>query len=204
MIVDAVPQSDRLATSSAPLHPLIAQRWSPRALDPAATISDDALRALFEAARWAPSWGNSQPARFLVGRRGDDTFGRLLGVLSRGNQGWAGAAGALVLGAAVARDDKGELVPYAEYGVALAAQNLALQAVAEGLAAHQMSGFDKEAARSVLDLPATVEPVIVIAVGRLAAPGTAPADLAERDTRPRSRHPLNELVFTGEWGQSAF
>ncbi|MCP2258041.1 Nitroreductase [Streptoalloteichus tenebrarius] len=204
MTTDAVPQSDRVAASSAPLHPLIAQRWSPRALDPTATLGDDELRALFEAARWAPSWGNSQPARFLVGRRGDATFEALFGTLSRGNRGWAGAAAALVLGVAVARDDEGEPVPYAEYGVALATQNLALQAVAEGLVAHQMSGFDKDAARRAVDLPARLEPVIMVAVGRLAAPGTAAPDLAERDARPRRRHPLGELVFAGEWGRPAF
>ncbi len=43
------------------------------------------LDALLEAARWAATWGNRQPVRFVVGVRGDDTFDRLAATLKRGN-----------------------------------------------------------------------------------------------------------------------
>jgi hypothetical protein len=36
------------------VHPLILNRWSPRAMN-GETISDEELMSLFEAARWAPS-----------------------------------------------------------------------------------------------------------------------------------------------------
>src|SRR5919108_1971525 len=108
------------ADSSVPLHPLLAERWSPRALDPAVELTDRQFTALFEAARWAPSWGNTQPARYIAGRRDDGTFGRILGTLSRGNRGWAASAAALAIGVTQTVNDDGEPLPYGEYGLALA------------------------------------------------------------------------------------
>lgn len=191
------------ADSGVELHPLIADRWSPRALDPAAEISEQALLALLEAARWAPSYGNTQPARYLVGRRGDTTFQRIVDVLSRGNKAWAGAASALLLACAQTVNEKGQ-IPLAEYGVGLASENLVLQAVALGLVAHQMGGFDTEAARRVFDLPEQVRPLAVIAVGT-----QGPAELLAEDRRakelaPRRRRPLDEIAFRDRWGTPAF
>ena len=47
------------------LHPLIINRWSPRALDVDDAISNDDLYAILEAARLAPSAFNEQPWRFI-------------------------------------------------------------------------------------------------------------------------------------------
>lgn len=69
----------KTASTAAPLHPLLAERWSPRGLDRTHRLDDAALTALLEAARWAPSAGNSQPWRFLVARRGDAAFGAAAG-----------------------------------------------------------------------------------------------------------------------------
>lgn len=206
--VAGVAESDRFtidkrADTSVTVHPLIGARWSPRALDPSAELTDDQLRALLEAARWAPSFGNTQPARYLVGRRGDDTFTRIHDLLTPSNQSWARDAAALLLGAAVTRNDKGE-IPYAEYGLGLATENLVLQAVAEGLVAHQMAGFDHEAARPVFSLPDEVRPLIVIAIGKLGDPTRLTENQRERELAPRARLPLEDLMYTGTWGQSLY
>ena len=193
-------RADKTADTSVPVHPLIAQRWSPRALDPDAEVDDDQLRAMLEAARWAPSYGDTEPARYLVGRRGDDTFRRIASVLTRSNQEWTAAAAVLMLGLVVTVNEKGD-IPYAEYGLALASQNLVLQAFAEGLVAHQMAGFDKDAARREFTLPDDVRPVIAIAVGGLGDPDTLPERRRDREIAPRRRRPLAEFAFTGEWGQ---
>jgi nitroreductase len=194
---------DKPAETSVELHPIIAARWSPRAFDPAGEVSDRSLRALLEAARWAPSNGNTQPARYLVGRRGDDTYERIFGTLSRGNKNWAGAASVLLLACAVTENRKGT-IPHAEYGVGLASQNLVLQAVAEGLVAHQMGGFSRDAARAVFALPDEVLPLAVIAVGVLGAPELLPEDMRPKEIAPRRRLPLEEIAFAGEWGTPAF
>jgi nitroreductase len=191
------------ADSSAPLHPIIAERWSPRALDPAGTVTDEQLRSMLEAARWAASYGDTQPARYLVGRRGDETFRRIHGVLVPGNQSWAHAAAVLMLGVAVTRNAKGE-VPYAEYGMGLATQNLVLQAVASGLVAHQMAGFEPEAARVEFDLPPEARPMIAIAVGVLGHPSLLIERRRAREVAPRTRLGLAEIAFGGEWGKPLF
>lgn len=194
---------DRWADSSVELHPLIATRWSPRALDPDGEVSDAALRTLLEAARWAPSHGNTQPARYLIGRRGDEAFARIYELLNRGNKGWAHAAAVLLLACAQTVNEKGEIL-LAEYGVGLASENLVLQAVALGLVAHQMAGFNATGARLVFELPDEVRPLAVIAVGVLGPPELLPEDRRAKETAPRRRLPLGEIAFAGEWGNPAF
>ncbi|WP_433267377.1 nitroreductase family protein [Actinosynnema sp. CS-041913] len=182
------------------LHPIIAQRWSPRAFDPEATVDASIVRLLMEAARWAPSHGNTQPARFIVGYRGDETFQRIYGTLRPGNQSWAGRASVLVVGARVTGDERGP-IPNTEYGLGLAVQNLVLQAVHLGLVTHQMGGFGKEAVAEAFGLPEDVVPVVVVAIGYLGDVNDLPEDLQARERRPRERRPLNEIVFTGTWGK---
>lgn len=193
-----------MAETSVPIHELMANRWSPRAFDPDAKVTSEQLQAMLEAARWAPSFGNTQPARFLVGTRGDDTYRRIFGTLTTRNQSWTQRAGALLVALAITRNEKGE-IPYAEYGVGLAGENLALQAEAEGLHVHQMAGFDPDGVRREFTLPEEVRPIVAIAVGVLGPAEllTDERDLA-RETGPRNRVPLAEYAFTGDWGQPAF
>lgn len=195
---------EKRATTSVPVHDPIARRWSPRALDERHTVSSDQLRALLEAARWAPSFGNTQPTRYLVGLRGDDTYRRILATLTERNQEWAHRASALLLAVVVTRNAKGE-IPLAEYGAGLATENLVLQAVADGLDAHQMAGFDADAARREFAVPEHARPVVAVAVG-LATDAevlAAPRDIS-REQAARGRHGLSEVAFAGSWGKPAF
>src|SRR3954462_5200266 len=125
--------AQKIAETSVPVHPLLAQRWSPRGLDAAHALDARSVQALLEAARWAPSANNSQPWRFLVGRRGEDTFTRLLGVLAPGNCSWAHTASALILVAAQTVDDAGRTCPWALFDAGQAVAALSVQAEADGL-----------------------------------------------------------------------
>ena len=180
-------------------HPLIAARWSARGLDPDAPVSTAQLRALFEAARWAASSGNLQPYRYILGPRGTETFERIFGVLKPRNQRWVRAAAALVLGVAVTADEDGRPIPYARYDLGQATAQLALQAVAEGLVAHQMAGFFPDAARAEFGLPPHHEPTVAVAIGVLGSAENLPDDLQAREARPRLRRPLAETVLTGDY-----
>ncbi|MDV6011301.1 nitroreductase family protein [Haloechinothrix sp. LS1_15] len=194
---------DKPATTSVPVHEPIARRWSPRAFDPDAAVGETRLRALLEAARWAPSFGNTQPARYLVGRRGDAVYGTILRTLTERNADWAKRAAVLLLAVAVTENTKGT-IPYAEYSAGLATENLVLQATVSGLAAHQMAGFDADAARAAFSLPPHARPLVAIAVGLQAAPEVLDEDsLIERERAPRSRLPLTKMAF-GAWGEPAF
>jgi nitroreductase len=191
----------RRADTRVPIHDAIATRWSPRAFDADAVVTADEVTALLEAARWAPTWGRRQPVRFMVGLRGDDTFAHLAATLRRGNS-YAHAAGALILLAAdEGPDEKTALYSGVDTGAALA--NLAVEAVARSLVVHPMAGFDAEAARAAFSIPDGVRPLVVVAVGSLGDYATASEEIAERDSLPRERLPLEAVAFAGRWG-SAF
>ena len=185
----------KTATTTVPVHPLLAERWSPRGFDQAHELADDRLTALLEAARWAPSAANSQPWRFLVARRGEDAHARLFAALARGNQAWAGAASALVLVAARTAGDDGRPQPWALYDTGQAVAALVTQAQADGLAVHQMGGFDTEAVRNGFGLDASLTPVVVLAVGRQDVAAGLPEHLASRESAPRTRQPLGDLLL---------
>jgi nitroreductase len=185
----------KTASTTVPVHPLLAERWSPRGFDRAHEIGDEALAALLEAARWAPSAQNSQPWRFLVTRRGDPAHDRLFAALAPGNQAWAGAASALVLVAARTSGDDGRPQPWALYDTGQAVAALVTQAQADGLSVHQMGGFDTDAVRAGLGLGEILTPVVVLAVGRHDSEAGLPEPLAAREAAPRTRHPLGDLLL---------
>ncbi|KZB83247.1 nitroreductase family protein [Amycolatopsis regifaucium] len=192
------------AETSTPIASILAARWSPRAYDESAIVTEEQLRALLEAARWAPSFGNTQPARYLVGLRGTPSFDRILATLNSGNRAWAHRAGLLLMGLMVTTNEKGA-VPYAEYGLGLATENLVLQAVDLGLIAHQMAGFSADAAKDFFGLPDDVVPKVAIAVGSPADPSVLEEDWRiEREKAPRERLPLAEFAYSDTWGASAF
>ncbi len=176
------------------LHPIIARRYSPRAFDPARPVESEVLLALLEAARWAPSSFNSQPWRFMVGQRGEATYARLLDALAEGNRAWAQHAPVLILTVAQEQGPRGPL-RYAWHDVGLATAQLILQATALGLHAHPMAGFAKQAVRAAFAIPDEFAPVLVLAVGYLPE-AAGPAEAAAR-----TRLPLAEIAFQGQWGQ---
>jgi hypothetical protein len=78
------------------LHPLLAGRWSPTRFDPTHEIAPDQVEVLLEAARWAPSAGNSQPWAFIIARRGTAEHTRLVRHLAGSSGAWAPSASLLV------------------------------------------------------------------------------------------------------------
>ncbi|MEV7093652.1 nitroreductase family protein [Amycolatopsis sp. NPDC051045] len=191
------------AVTSVPIASLMTERWSPRAFDESARVTTDQVKALLEAARWAPSFGNTQPARYLVGLRGTPSFDAILATLNSGNRAWAHRASLLLIGVMVTTNSKGS-VPYAEYGLGLASENLVLQAVELGLIAHQMAGFSPDAVRAAFTLPEDAVPKVAIAVGSPASPEVLEEERRiERERAERVRVPLAEFAFTGSWGTPA-
>jgi nitroreductase len=191
-------RDDRLADTRVPIHEPIAARWSPRAFDPEATVTPEQLTAVLEAARWAATWGHRQPVRFLVGVRGDATFDAIAATLKRGNS-YAHLAGALILVCAdEGPDERTALYSGVDAGAAIA--NASIEAVARGLIAHPMAGFDADAARAAFAIPDGVRPVAVLAVGTLGDYATADEAIVERDSRARERLPLDQVAFSGRWG----
>lgn len=191
--------ADRRAQTQVPIHPPIAERWSPRAFDPGATLATEQVIGLLEAARWAATWGGRQPVRFVVGLAGDPTYETLGGLLKRGNA-YAKNSAALILVCADEGEDE-NTARYALVDAGAAMANMAIEAVARGLVSHPMAGFDVEGAGTAFAIPPGVRPLAIVAVGSLAAPGTAGPEVAERDSLPRQRAALSEVTFAGRWGR---
>lgn len=176
------------------LHPLLAERWSPRGFDPDQVLTLDDLLPLLEAARWAPSSGNTQSTRYAVALRGERRHDALMAALDGGNRTWAGRAAALVVVVALEADETGRRYRTALHDAGQGVAHLSVQAVAEGLHTHQMAGFDADGVRAALGLSPVQRPVVVVAVGRVGGP---PLDerLAAREAAPRTRRPLSELLL---------
>lgn len=191
----AAPSTLRTAETSVPLVPLLDERWSPRSFDPTAEISDRQLDALLEAARWAPSAANTQPRRFVVGRRGTATFDTIVKALMGFNAAWAGNASALVVAVAETSTVEGEVRQWAEYDLGQAVAHLTVQAHAEGFHTHQMAGVEWDEIVVAFGLTDNLKPVTVTAVGVVDEADKLIEALAERETAPRERLPLSELVL---------
>jgi nitroreductase len=188
----------RTTDSSQPLVPLLDERWSPRSFDADATIADAQFDAILEAARWAPSAANTQPRRFIAGRRGTETFRRIDENLMGFNKAWAFRASALVVAIAETVTEDGQERQWAQYDLGQSIASLAVQAHAEGLHVHQMAGIDIEGLRAAFDLPERYLPVTVTAIGTVAHPSQLDEKTAERETAPRTRLPLDEVVLVKE------
>ncbi len=191
------------AATRHPIHALLRQRWSPRAFTDR-LIAPETLHRMLEAARWAPSAGNGQPWAFIVATRDDAAeFARLLGVLNEKNQEWARDAAVLMLGLAAIRRPDGKEHRLALYDLGLAVENLVVEGMANDVYAHQMAGFDADAARLAYDIPDSHAVVAAIALGYPADPAALPDDLREREQSPRARKSLAELIFRGQFGATA-
>lgn len=187
--------ASKAATTVAPLHPLLAERWSPRALDPRHELTAGQLTALLEAARWAPSASNTQPWRFAVALRGSAEYTAVLDALAPGNRVWAHAASALIVAAAETTGPDGAPRPWAVYDTGQAVAHLSVQAQHEGLAVHQLGGFDRDQVAALLAAPGEVTPLVVLAVGRRDDTLQLPEPFASRETAARDRRPLDQLLL---------
>lgn len=198
----STPSLGHPAPSDHPLHPLLSERWSPRAFSGEAVPPED-LAALFEAARWAPSCFNEQPWRFLVARRDQpEEHARLLGLLVEANRSWAAQAPVLALAcAATSFTRNGKPNRHAGHDLGQALAHLSVEATARGLVVHQMAGFDAEAAREVCGLPDGVEACTAFVVGKPGDPDSLPDALAERERAPRERRRQADFVFGSRWSE---
>lgn len=183
----------------------IRRRWSPRSFSDTPLTEED-LRALLEAARWAPSSFNEQPWRFIVARREDEAeFRTMLECINSKNREWAGAAPVLMLTVArrlFARDGRENRHAYHDVGLAMG--NLINQAMSMDIYVHQMAGILPERARDVYRVPDEYDVVAGVALGHLGDPDELDDPSRRRaETGSRSRRPLSELVFEGAWGSTA-
>lgn len=186
--------ADRHATTAVPIHPLLASRHSTRALTPGIDLTDAQITALLEAARWAPSAGNTQPWRFLLAKRETGGFKRVLDCLNPGNRDWASQASALLVAVRTDANEWGAL-SHAMYDLGQSMAHLTFQALAEGLTVRQMGGFDAAALAAEFGLEATLVPTTVVAIGVAGDPADLPESVSGPDRAARVRLAIDDLLI---------
>lgn len=168
---------------------IIRSRRSIRKYQRKAVAWDDMAKIL-EAGRWAPSSGNLQTWKFIV--VDDDEAVQTIANEIAG-QPWIAMAPACIV--ACAEPEKAELY-YGERGrrlysiqnLAMAIQNMLLEAHALGLGACCVGAFDSAKLRKLLSIPDNVEPQAIIPIGYP----------AEKPEEP-SRLPLESLAYFNVW-----
>jgi nitroreductase len=188
------------ADTNPAVHELIRARWSPRAFSDQAVSTAD-LETILEAGRWAASSYNEQPWRFLVARKSDPAFKRFLDLLMPANQAWAKDAQVLIITAAKKTfSHNGSPNHYGMHDAGQAFANMMLQATALGLHMHGMGGFDHARARTELGIPDDCEVGAAAALGYRGSPDQLSEHYRKSEVAHRTRKPLQEIAFSGGWG----
>ncbi|HQO33069.1 MAG TPA: nitroreductase family protein [bacterium] len=195
---------ENIAKTDHPVMDVIKRRWSPRAISNR-PVEPEKLRIVLEAARWAPSCYNNQSWRFLVATRDDPVeFERMLGCLVEQNIVWARSAPVLMICVAPLNlEFNGQPNRHAFFDAGLASENMILQAVDLGLCVHPMAGFSPDRTREIYHVPEGFEPITAFAIGYPGDPESLPDNLKQMELAPRTRRPIREFVFTGDWGRTA-
>ena len=188
----------KTAITAAPVLPVIAERWSPRAYDEHYEITKHELLSILEAGRWAPSANNAQPWRYSVSVKGDKLFDAIRSTFSGWNQQWSARSSAIVVISVKNIQPDGAAYPIAVFDAGLTAQNMMLQSTELGLIAHPISGFDASALHGVLELPTDLTVIAALIIGKQAAATTLEGPAYEREVSPRVRHDLDDIVLHGK------
>jgi nitroreductase len=184
---------------------IIQERWSPYSFS-SAPVEGFKLKAMFEAAGYAPSCNNEQPWLFVFSTQEEkDVFNDYVGFLSDGNKVWAKNAYALVISMARTKFSyNGKPNRHAFHDTGMAVTNLLLQALALDVYVHQMGGYSIEKVKDYFKFGDDIEPVAIMAVGYLGDGSSLTPELLKRDEIRRPRKSVNEFVFRNSLSDHAF
>jgi nitroreductase len=184
---------------------IIQERWSPYSFS-SIPVEEFKLKAMFEAAGYAPSCNNEQPWLFVYATQEErKIFADYLDFLNESNRVWAKDAYVLAISmtrTTFRRNDK--FNRYALYDTGMAVANLLLQALALDIYVHQMGGFSVEKVREYFNLDQNISPGAVMAIGYLGDGNSLPPELLKRDESRRSRKSVNEYSFRNSLSNPAF
>ena len=165
----------------------------------AAPVDDKTIELVLEAARWAPSWRNTQCWRFILVR--DSNIKAELANTLGTNPATDAVRDAPVVIVACAelgksgyrKDEKEPATDKGDYwymfDVALAIQNLTLAAHSLGLGTVHVGLFDAQQAEAILEVPAGFCVVEMMPLG-----------YPEGEVRVRPRKELPKIVFRDKYG----
>ncbi len=193
---------EKRAVVSENIDELISKRWSTRAFDSKKRISREDIISICEAARWAPSCRGDEPWRFVIFDKFTDreSYDKAFSLLDDLNRKWA-TSPVLILACADKLFRRGNPNDWSKFDAGAACENIYLQAVSLGLAAHPMAGFDAPGIAREFDIPERYEPVAMIAIGEQASPDVLEESYRKLELANRKRRPLGEQFFDGRWNK---
>ena len=178
-----------------PVSDLIRNRRSTRVFK-TEPVTEEKIYSLFEATRWAPSSTNEQPWMYLYATQAQpELWSKMIASLNNGNKAWVKEAPLIMLSLARKAFLRNGLENfYAMYDLGGANSMLSLQAVELGLQVRQMAGFNRDLARTVLNVPEEFELGVFMAVGYPGDPETLPETIKVKELAPRTRFLQQEFV----------
>lgn len=185
--------TDRISDAEL-LNPVFMNRWSNRSFTDE-PIAEDQIAAVFEAARWTPSWMNSQPWYFVYETDGEARQA-ILDTFMDFNRSWASAAP--LVGLVLTKTGlEGFMARTRDFDTGAALFALTMQASMFGLGVHVLGGIEVDAAFELTGAnPETADILCGFVIGHPGPADALPEKLQEKEA-PSPRKPVSEFAFKG-------
>ena|SRR5690554_2966793 len=201
--MDRPSLTNKITNTDYPILESIKNRWSPRTFANK-PISEEQVKILLEAGRWAPSSSNIQPWRVIWGIKGTETYDRILSCLDEYNQQWAGNSQVLWLNAFKKTMANNEMDNFhALHDLGLFMGNVICQANSMEIAVHQMAGVRFKDAQKEFRIPEDYHVATAVAFGYFGGDvNKLPEKMKKQELEPERKRKLQtEFAFNGDFGK---
>lgn len=184
-----------------PISDSIKNRWSPRVFANT-PITEQQVKILLEAGRWAPSASNIQPWRVIWGLKGTEMYDRIFNCLDEFNSSWAGNSQLLWINAYKKTMNNRDVDNFhALHDLGLFMGNVIQQANSMEIAVHQMAGVDFKKAQQEFGFADDYHVTTAIAFGYFGGnPEDLPEDLRKQELKEkRERMSQDKFAFNGNF-----
>lgn len=184
-----------------PILDSIKTRWSPRTFAKT-PITEEKVKMLLEAGRWAASASNIQPWRVIWGIKGTEMYDRIFNCLDEFNQSWAGNAQMLWMNAfkkTMKNNEKENF--HALHDLGLFMGNVIHQANSMGIASHQMAGIQFKKAHKEFNFTEDYHVATAVAFGYFGGDlDDLSDDLEKQEIKEmRERKEQEDFAFNGNF-----
>ncbi|WP_271393109.1 nitroreductase family protein [Aequorivita sinensis] len=184
-----------------PILESIKDRWSPRVFSNK-PITEQQVKILIEAGRWAPSASNIQPWRVIWRLKGTEMYDRIFNCLDEFNSSWAGNSQLLWINAYKKTMNNRDVDNFhALHDLGLFMGNVIQQANSMEIAVHQMAGVDFKKAQQEFGFADDYHVTTAIAFGYFGGnPEDLPEDLRKQELKEkRERMSQDKFAFNGNF-----
>jgi len=164
MTIDDQVKSKRKPSPRFKVMNTIASRFSPRVYAQE-EVSETDLRAIFEAARLAPSGRNRQPWHYYWFRKGTTAYEKVKQCIPERNS-WALSAPLIIIACYDPSEPIDRENKWAQYDLGASVISLILQAQDLGYYSRQIGSFHIEKTRELFNIPNPYIPFTLIAMGK--------------------------------------